>query len=177
MAYKHPIATMRKFIILFLLGVFPCSLFAQKIKKKEIDKFTKAEVVETSVETLYDSFSGYEFKFCIRKVNSAYEMSANIRMEDIVKYTEGDGVTFLLDDEDIVNLETNFTGIGGEIVGEIFGSKYWFRTSFILTDRDVEKLKSHKVVSIRIRYLGGHYDRDIKKNKQDLISKSLLLLD
>lgn len=175
MVYKHPLTTMKKILVLFLLGVLPCSLFAQKIKKKEIDKFTKVETIETSIETLFELFfEEYEFKFCIHKVGGLYEMPANIRMPEIVKYTEGDGVTFLLDNEDTVVLKTNFSGIGAEVLG---GSKYWFRTSFFLTDKDVEKLKCHKVVSMRIRYLGGHYDRDISKRRQSLISKSLLLLD
>ena len=100
-------------------------------------------------------------------------MPANILMHEIVKYTEDDGVTFLLDNDDTVMLKTNFTGIGGEA----YGKGYWFNTSFTLANEDVEKLKNHKVVAIRINYLGGHYDREIKSNKQELIAKSLKLYD
>lgn len=169
---------MKKILVLLLLGVFPFSAFSQKIAKKEVDKFTKLEIIETSLETMYsvNQFgTGWcnKFEFAIRKTNGIYSMPANILMNEIVKYTEKDGVTFLLDNDETVFLTTNFTGIGGES----FANGYWFNTSFTLTEGDVEKLKHHKVTAIRISYLGGHYDREIKKNKQDLIANSLKLFD
>lgn len=172
---------MKNYLFAFVLsfvGMISMPSFAQKIKHKEIDKFTKAEVIETSIETMYSVNllgSGWcnKFEFSIRRTNGEYSMPVNILMNEIVKYTESDGVTFLLDNDDTVNLNTNYTGIGGEA----FAKGYWFRTSFNMTNSDVEKLKNHKVTAIRINYLGGSYDRDIKSNKQDLIAKSLQLFD
>jgi hypothetical protein len=100
-------------------------------------------------------------------------MPANILMNEIVKYTENDGVTLLLDNDETIILTTNYTGIGGDA----FAQGYWFNTVFSLTNEDVEKLKTNKVVAIRVRYLGGSYDRELKKNKQELIMKSLRLFD
>lgn len=179
MAYKCPHSTMKNVIVLFLLGFFSCcSIFAQKIKKKEIDKFTKAEVIETSLETMYSVNllgTGWcnKFEFQIRRTDGMYTMPANILMNKVVKYTENDGVTFLLDNDDTVDLKTNFTGIGSEA----YAKGYWFRTSFLLTESDVEKLKKNKVTAIRINYIDGHYDKDIKENKQDLIQRSLMLFE
>lgn len=178
MAYKRPHTTMKKIIFLFLLGLVSCSVFAQKIKKKEIDKFTKAEVIETSLETMYSVNllgAGWcnKFEFQIRRTDGIYTMPANILMNEVVKYTENDGVTFLLDNDDTVDLKTNFTGIGSEA----YAKGYWFRTSFLLTESDVEKLKKNKVTAIRINYIDGHYDKDIKENKQDLIQRSLMLFE
>ena len=152
--------------------------FGQKIKTKEIDKYTKAETIESSLETLYSvNFMGSgwcnKFEFCIRRINGEYAMPANILMNEIVKYTENDGIFLLLEDNSTIFLKTSYTGVGGEA----FANGYWFNTSFRLSPTDVEKLKNHKVTSIRIKFMGGHYDRDLKKNKQELIMKSLKLFD
>ena len=83
------------FIMAFLFLGMGVS-FGQKIKKKEIDKFTKNEIIETSTETLYAvnfMASGwiYRFEFQLRRVNGEYSMPANILMQEMVKYTEDDG--------------------------------------------------------------------------------------
>ena len=156
------------------------TVFAQKIKKKEIDKFTGVEIVETSHETLYTvqiiiaANVTNMFSFKIRRVNGEYCMPASIVMNSVVKYQEDDGVQFLLDNNEVVTLKTNYTGIGAKRY-ENMG--YLFSTSFNLSNDDVEKLKNNKVQTIRITYLGGHYDRDLKGKKQELISKSLRLFD
>lgn len=100
-------------------------------------------------------------------------MPARILLSDIVKYTEDDGIMFLLDNDETVTLKTSYTGIGGD--ADFKG--YAFSTSFLLNDEIVEKLKNHKIVSVRINYMGGHYDKDLKGKKQELIMKSLKLFE
>ena len=161
-----------------MLLVCVASMSAQKIKKKEIDKFTKTEIIETSVESLYKQYflaTGFTniFECCIRKADGKYIMPANILTKEIEKYTEDSGVTFLLDNDETVTLTTSYTGVSGDK----FGNGYWFKTVFSLNDDDVQKLKSNKVVSIRVSYLGGHYDHDVKGKKQEVISKMLKLVD
>ena len=132
------------FIMAFLFLGMGVS-FGQKIKKKEIDKFTKNEIIETSTETLYAvnfMASGwiYRFEFQLRRVNGEYSMPANILMQEMVKYTEDDGVTFLLDNDETVFLKTSYTGIGADS----FAKGYNFSTSFLLSKDDVEKFKFTK---------------------------------
>ena len=169
---------MKKYLILILVLTISSLSQAQKIKKNEVDKFTKSEIIETSIESLYSvnlMGTGWcnKFEFSLRRVNGNYSMPASILMNDIVKYTEEDGVTFLLENEETVTLKTNFTGVGSES----FGKGYWFRTSFNLSPENIEKLKNNKITAIRINYLGGKYDRDIKGNKQSLIINSFKLFD
>lgn len=162
-----------------LLLLFGVTLsFAQKIKKREIDKFTKSEIIETSTESLYSvNFMGTgwceKFDFQIRRVNGAYAMPANILRKEIVKYQEGDGVTFLLDNGETIELVTNYTGVGASA----FAKGYYFETSFTIPDEAVEKLKAHKITDVRIRYMGGTYDKELKSKKQVLIMKMLKLFD
>ena len=165
------------FIMAFLFLGMGVS-FGQKIKKKEIDKFTKNEIIETSTETLYAvnfMASGwiYRFEFQLRRVNGEYSMPANILMQEMVKYTEDDGVTFLLDNDETVFLKTSYTGIGADC----FAKGYNFSTSFLLSKDDVEKLKRHKITNVRVSYMGGHYDRELKKNKQELVKDMLNLFE
>ena len=180
MAYKHPLLSMKKSVILSLV----CFCFfsigqAQKITKNEVDKFSKIRIIETSNETLYSSYAftliQSKFDFSIRKVDQVYAMTGDIYMSGIAKYTEDDGITFLLDNDETVKLTTNYTGLGSKYIPQ--GRCHVFRTSFNLSADDVSKLKAHKVLAIRITYLGGAYDRDLKKNKQDIIMKALKLVD
>lgn len=169
---------MRKFLFLLLACLLVATSYAQKIKKSEVDKFTKTKLVETSVESLYSvnfMASGfiYKFDFCIRKADDSYVMPANILMQEIVKYDENSGVTFLLDNDDTVILKTNFTGIGGNK----FGKGYFFETSFNISEADVQKLREHKITNVRVSYLGGHYDRELKSKKQELVMKCIQLVD
>lgn len=169
---------MKKIILLLATIVVGLSVNAQRIKKHEIDKFTKAEVIETSSETLYSStymLSGYNYKFdfLIRCYNGEFVIAANVLMQDVVKYDETDGITFLLENDETVTLRTNFTGVGGER----FAQGYWFTTSFNIPKEDVEKLKKYNITDVRITYVGGHYDKEIKGKKQQLIKKMLNLFE
>ena len=47
---------MKQFIVAFIFLAFVTSSYAQKIKKHEIDKFTKEEFVQTSSVKLFDVF-------------------------------------------------------------------------------------------------------------------------
>ncbi len=169
---------MKKIVFLLVVCFLATASYAQKIKKSEVDKFTKTKLVETSVESLYSvnfMASGfiYKFDFCIRKSGDSYVMPANILLRDIEKYDENSGVTFLLDNDDTVVLKTNFTGVGAEK----FGNGYFFNTSFDLNDSDVQKLREHKITNVRVSYLGGHYDRELKSKKQELVMKCIQLVD
>lgn len=168
----------QRFLSILLLFSVIGMVNAQSIKTKKIDKFTKQEIIETSLEALYKRNVGLSpwcniFECSIRKTNGEYTMPTNILMEDIVKYDENDGITLLLSNDDVIILKTVYTGIGSEK----FAGGYWFRTVFRLSPSDVEKLKNNDVMSIRVTYLGGSFDRDLKTKKQNVIAKMLKLVD
>lgn len=169
---------MKQLSIILLLLTLITNAQAQKIKTKEIDKFTKSEIIETSIERLYSKNqmgTGFcnIFQCSIRKVDGTYSMPAGILMHDIVKYDENSNVVFLLSNNETITLQTAYTGIGGER----FANGYWFYTSFPLSQSDVDLLKKYEIESIRVNYMGGHFDRDLKKNKKNIVSKMLKLID
>lgn len=169
---------MKRLFIFIAVSIITSTSFSQKISKKEVDKFTKQITIETSIESLYSvnfMASGfiYKFDFQIRKVGDIYSMPANILLKEIEKYDENSGVTFLLDNDETVDLLTNYTGIGAKK----FGNGYFFETSFTLNSEVVDKLKKHKITNVRIKYMDGHYDRELKSKKQELVMKCLKLVD
>lgn len=169
---------MKKILILMLMVIVSVSFAsAQKIIKNKVDKFTKQKVVETSKETLYSVnllYTGLtdRFECALRKVDGEYILVANILTQDIHKYTEDSGITLLLDNDKAISLRTAYTGIGAP-----FAKGYRFKTIFYLSESDVENLMNHKVVSIRISYLGGYYDKDLSPKKQSIIMKMVSLLE
>ena len=92
-------------------------------------------------------------------------------MPDIKKYTKNDGVTFLLENGETVFLKTNYTGIGSES----FSNGYYFRTSFIISNDDIIRLKRYKITDVRISFLGEHFDKEINE-KTRFNSKNVALI-
>ena len=169
---------MKTIFNILLIFTFAINVQAQKIKTKEVDKFTKSEVIETSTERLYSKNlmgTGFcnIFQCSIRKVNGVYSMPAGILMNDVVKYDENSNIMLLLSNNETITLQTAYTGVGAER----FANGYWFYTAFILSQSDVDKLKAYDVESIRVNYMGGCFDRDLKNNKKGIISKMLKLVD
>ena len=170
---------MKRILLVAMFSTFALSsIFAQKIKTKEIDKFTKSEIIETSSEYLfrvnYGSGWTHRFDFILRRVNGSFVMATEILLPDMVKYTEGDGVTFLLDNGETLFLETLYTGISSS---NSTNTGYSFSTVFELSQEEVELLKNNKVTDIRVQYFGGAYDKEIKDKKQMLIIDMLRLFE
>lgn len=167
---------MKKLIIFVFLSLI-CSVSpAQKLVVNKIDKFTKTMEQETNIQTLYSvnfMASGYmyRFAFTLKKTGDKWTMPASILLSDVEKYDEDSGVTFLLSNDETVTLKTLFTGIGLES----FANGHQFDTCFQLSEDDIDKLSKNDVISVRINYLGGHYDRDLKDNKRELIKKMIKL--
>lgn len=171
--------SLKNFCLILLCTFIVGSISAQKIKvNREVDKFTKSEVVETSSKRLYTKNfmgTGYTniFECAIRKVDGVYSMPASILMHDVVKYDENSGVMFLLSNDETVVLITNYIGIGAERLGNGF----WFNTSFMLSPSDVEKLKNNNIISVRVNYVGGYFDYDLKTKNQGIVAEMLKLVD
>lgn len=171
--------SMKRILLVAMLLTFALSgIFAQKIKTKEIDKFTKSEIIETSLETLFQVNYGsgwtHRFNITLRRVNGSFVMPTYILLPDMVKYTEGDGVILLLDNGETLFLETLYTGISSR---NSTNTGYGFSTVFELSQEEIELLKHNKVTDIRVRYFGGSYDKEIKNKKQTLIIDMLRLFD
>lgn len=169
---------MKKFFLISIISISYISLLAQKIETNEIDKFTNAEIVKTKPIKLYTKNLGgtglcNAFECSIRRVNDNFSMPSAILTRHIEKYTEDSGVSFLFESGETLFLKTDYTGISSP---HKFGNGHWFETCFSLSPEEVEILLNNKITAVRIYYLGGYYDHDIKDKNQDKIIKMIELV-
>lgn len=172
-----------KKLIAIVMMVFPMLVWGQKITKLEVDKFTKQTIIETSSEKIAD-FNKWksllpdpsEVLVSIRNVDGVWRMPASIRLDEVQKYTEDDGITLLLENDLTIILTTLYTGVGAESVG-LSNSRHAFDTVFELTDEDVENLRKYKITAVRVNFLGGHKDFECNKSKAEKVMKMIKLID
>lgn len=163
--------------------LLPMLAWGQKIARQEVDKFTKQSVIETSSEKIAD-FNKWkslipdpsEVVVSIRNVDGAWIMPTSIRLDEIQKYTEEDGITLLLENDATIILKTLYTGIGAESVG-LSKNRHAFNTAFELTNEEVDNLRTNNIIAVRVSYLGGHKDFECNKSKGEKVKKMIKLID
>ncbi len=166
-----------------MLMLLPMLAWGQKIARQEVDKFTKQSVIETSSEKIAD-FNKWkslipdpsEVVVSIRNVDGAWIMPTSIRLDEIQKYTEEDGITLLLENDATIILKTLYTGIGAESVG-LSKNRHAFNTAFELTNEEVDNLRTNNIIAVRVSYLGGHKDFECNKSKGEKVKKMIKLID
>ena len=147
---------MKKLILFFAL-LIPTTLFGQRIEKNEYDRFEKYWIVKTKMEKIASN-DGDKIEICMRRSGESWQMLAFLHTTYSEKYDDGNGLSLLLDNDDVIRLVSVYTGVG-----------YHFSTVYHLTKEDVEKLQNHNIIAIRSRYIDGHKDYDVPENKQELI--------
>lgn len=172
-----------KKLIAIVMMLLPMLVWGQKITKLGVDKFTKQTIIETSSEKIAD-FNKWkslvpdlsEVLVSIRNVDGVWRMPASIRLDEVQKYTEDDGITLLLENDSTIILTTLYTGVGAGSVG-LSISRHAFDTVFELTDEDVENLRKYKITAVRVNFLGGHKDFECNKTKAEKVMKMIKLID
>lgn len=170
-------------LIAIVMMTLPMLAWGQKIAKHEVDKFTKQTIIETSSEKIAD-FNKWkslvpdpsEVLVSIRHADGAWRMPASIRLDEVQKYTENDGMTLLLENDSTIILTTLYTGIGAESVG-LSTSRHAFNTVFELTNEDIDNLRKYKIIAVRVNFLGGHKDFECNKSKGEKVMKMIKLVD
>lgn len=113
---------MKKYIQLaFLLTIFSTGLFAQKIKQREVDEFTKNKVVRTSWETIN---ADLKFTCSIRgtKINDSFYLDFKIMMGmgGVFAVPDGESIMLLLDNDEVIkiqNPEHTISSVGAGATG------------------------------------------------------------
>ena len=169
---------MKKLLLCFLCIFYLGNSYAQKLSINKVDKFSKEVQQETTLETLFSTNllgTGfvYRFEFSLRKTGDKWNMPANILLKDVEKYDDDSGIILLLSNDETIILKTLYTGIG---IKE-FGNGHLFETCFSLSDEDISKLSKNDIKAIRIMYLGGSYDKELKGKKQGLVRSMLNLFN
>ena len=174
---------MKKITLCLIMLAFSTSIFSQRIKSDEFDKFNKVRVIETYYETLFKNFNFAALNtkdgvnFALRKYGESYILLADIKNEKRIEFVEGNNMVLLLDNDSTVTMNNNYVGkatkswVGRDVTANSF------TTTFNIEAKDVPLLRNNRITAIRIRHASGSFDGNIKKNNQDLIQKMFIAID
>lgn len=100
---------MKKYVLLLILSILMCDfVYAQKLEKNGTDKFTKKELKETSRETLCKkAVVGKGANMVLvrcQKVEETISLIFDLGTTEIENYGAEDGLTLLLDNNEVVNV-------------------------------------------------------------------------
>jgi hypothetical protein len=174
---------MKKIILLLVLIASATSVYSQRIKKDEFDKFNKVRVIETNYETMYKKMNLASLNtknginFALRKSGEKYILLADIKNENNIAFIEGNGMTLLLDNDSTIWLKNNYIGISKtpSIGNAVYASS--FTTTFSIDDKYVQPLKEHKIKAVRIEYSAGSFDGDIRNENQSNLQKMFQIIE
>lgn len=181
---------MKKLFVLLIITTICLSGNAQKIKRNEIDKFTKKQIVETSFEKIVSDknamnkmlgadsgglhkniwiafYQNGETSYLRLKwsCNSVLALSGN---SDII-FLDSDGNTYTFDN-------TSFTVAGrGEGATGFVGSAIYGLD--IYATGDLDALKNKTITDMRIHTTDGYMDFKIDKKASDKITKTYILFE
>lgn len=168
-------------LVMLLVILSSClSGLAQKITTNEVDAFTKAHKVETSMEKIAQKreFMGEitaRIELAVRNVDGIVTIPCNISKTPIVKYDEKSGLTLLFENGDTAILPTMYTGVGSE--SKAMWGDHWFKTVLNVNEKDLENLRNQKVKAIRLSYFGSYQDFELKGKESELIMKMMRMVD
>lgn len=168
---------MKKSILFFIVTLLiSCtSIFGQKLKQNEVDKFTKKTIKTTSWETLIGGggMTSLMTNFRIKKVDETVWFELKMMMSGkIYSIREKDQIIFLFEDNSTVTLynhESTVTCKGCGAPGFVGSDGYGTHTYYLLSADDIAALKKNKIVGIRIYNSDSYVERDAKN-----VSKVLL---
>ena len=171
-------------MIRLLLMMFCLSCYAigvgQKIAVDEVDAFTKAHKVQTSMEKLAQKreFMGEitaRIELGVRSVDGIITIPCNISKTPIAKYDTTSGLTLLFENGDTAILRTMYTGIGTE--SKAMWGDHWFKTVLQVDEKDLENLRNQKITDVRLNYFGSYQDFQLKGKEREMIMKMFKLVD
>ncbi len=172
--------------ILFILSLLFCvsALSAQKIKTKEVDKFTKSKIITTSWDRWFRKTHSVSLTYnmgvrcCLKAIDDELFLNAEIYVPVMYYFDEDSGLVLLLDNDETITLNVPEGGIAEKGGGDLSGiDGYCFKTVFDLTPELLHVLREHKVLSVRIIAKDKHFDADLKAKSQDYLIRLIKLVE
>lgn len=172
---------MKLLLPLFLLI---CSnAFAQKLVTNKTDEFTGKKVKETSIETLAKplKMSGFTYTFAMKKVDE--NLYLNLRLmslsNSVFSIKDGSVLSLKMDNDSVINLsnpEYTISKRGGAGAGLTSGNSEGVSLYFLISNENIELLKVHKIVKVRVYTTNGYTDQDIKAAADKKVKDALKLV-
>lgn len=150
-----------KYLLLALLVFFSLPSMSQKIKKNEIDKFTKKKRIETSSVTIY----GSDMSFTPNKVSCYFRSVGETYFFGLDGYNTAAGVVgnfdklyILLSNDSTIIINAK----GGLQSYEMYNTTKSYNYEYLIPKNIIEQLSAIKAKSMRIFYSDTYKDIDLK---------------
>ena len=162
---------MKRNLFLITLSLFSISIFSQQIVENQIDKFTKNKVIQVNASSsknwsTSDAVTKGMFKnvfVSFRKVNQTNYLQLGVSANGyILCFSEDKEAILLFSDDSTLKLKNLDTNCDHNLVAG----------KFILSDENLELLKTKELQGIRIYFSEGYSDYEIRKNKKAVIQKT-----
>jgi hypothetical protein len=163
-----------------LIVISNLNLCGQSLEVDEVDEFTKNRVKKTTYETLHTSmkFSA----FCrISNINGSefFELKMMIGAK-VFSINKDQELMLKLDNEEIITIKNleyaiTCTGCGAKGFGGSTGQG--IKTSYFLSKEQHEKLKTNKVVKLRIYTSDGYVEGEVKEKNYLFLKNALSLVE
>lgn len=165
---------MKKLLIAVLL--FPPIMgYAQELERNEVDKYTKSSIKETTWFKLQTKFT--EVLSCrARQVDGVYYLELSISMPTAFRSDLDDIVYLLMDNSKTIEIQCVRGGISDYRYNK-YSSHWNARFLYQVTLSQIEELKKHKIVGLRIG-LGSEYTTfdKVKEKNADKLQIALALI-
>lgn len=148
---------------------------AQKLRTNTVDKFSGDTVQVSSLENLFVDYSDnkngigfdHRFEFVIQRTGNTYTMYADIILPKKMEFDDNSALIFILDNGENITLKTNVTGKHFKPIGNGF----IVENNFTMTAKDIQQFKAHAITDMRLQFIGGHYDKALKGNRQTILQR------
>jgi hypothetical protein len=174
---------MKKKLILIATLIILCisNVNAQKIKKDQIDKFTKERIIETSFEKIVSdkNLLGSTGGRLMKNIWIAFHQNGDktfLRLKwctnQVLALSEDADIIFLDSDSNtytFTNSDFTVAGIGEGTVGAFGSALYGLN---IYMNGDFSLLKDKIITDMRIHTTDGYIDFEINKKASETISKT-----
>lgn len=171
---------MKKYVLTLciLLTVASLRSFAQKLEENKKDEFSNKSIKRTSWETLYKTLTT-ESHFSFSKVDTSAFIHVKLMIGNVFSIDKDQELMLKLDNGDIVKLlNTKFevTCEGCGAVGFIGSGAQGLDVAYWIAKDQLDKLKAHKVVKVRIYTNEGYIEQDIKDKNANKITACVNLI-
>jgi len=155
---------MKKFLPLLFLVVLSLVIRAQDCKYlvKEVDKFTKAEKLETIPVVVFNYMKRLDFRFV--KLDTEKYLFANVTFPAVdLVFSSGDYMILLFNDESTYTLKLHSERGKTISAGKISGGFSSFGLFYELSHIDIEKLRGKQLSAVRFYANSQYFEFEVAK--------------
>tara|TARA_R110000851_G_scaffold157058_4_gene299844 strand:- start:11494 stop:11982 length:489 start_codon:yes stop_codon:yes gene_type:complete len=153
--------------------------FGQKLKKNEIDEFTKSHIQTTSWETLSKKHPLFSYAR-LRKIDSVYIFDVKLMGGNkVFSVDKGENLYIKLDDDEIIkiyNTEYELSNYGEGAVGILGSQSLGVYLKCSIRKEQLKKLREKKIIKIRLYSSNGYREADVKSKHAKKFIKMMNLI-